>query len=103
MHATSNVDIALKNIKRILKPNGLLFMIELHNPFFWQHCVWGVLDGWWHFDDAHRTTIPTLSIEKWTHALLINGFEIHKIFPESDLLEKEVDTCMFIARSVSTN
>lgn len=75
IHATSDLRGALDNVKRLLKPKGLLFLIELTNPSHWFHLAFGMLKGWWLFSDTDlRVSHPLLKQRDWISLLLNMGF-----------------------------
>ncbi|KAL8855884.1 MAG: hypothetical protein Q9178_007504 [Gyalolechia marmorata] len=75
LHATANVDTALSNVRKLLKPGGRLILLEPCNldcsrlPF-----VFGLLPGWWLGTESHRRWGPLLSDHMWHEALLRTGF-----------------------------
>ncbi len=75
LHATASIDNTLANTRKLLKPAGKLVLIEpcnlssLRLPF-----VFGLLPGWWHGTEKHRSLGPLLSEETWHDALCRNKF-----------------------------
>jgi acyl transferase domain-containing protein len=47
LHATTNLDIVLKNARRLLKPDGRLAMIEVTKLQPYLQIIFGLLPGWW--------------------------------------------------------
>jgi len=77
VHATRKIIQTLKNIKTILKTNGLLILNEAvrNQPF--GTLTFGLTDGWWHFqdDELRIPGSPLLNIEKWRQAIETAAFQ----------------------------
>ncbi|KUJ12390.1 uncharacterized protein LY89DRAFT_722023 [Mollisia scopiformis] len=75
LHATANLDVTLRNTRKLLTPHGKLIMFEpcnltcLRVPF-----VFGLLPGWWRATEENRNMGPLLSEDDWHKTLLRNGF-----------------------------
>lgn len=48
LHATSEMERTLKNVRSLLKPGGKLLLIEMTKDMLHLHLVWGTLPGWWY-------------------------------------------------------
>lgn len=78
IHATSDLERALRNIRKLLKPGGFLVVGEgqdrddgvTGNGF-----IFGTLAGWWlGAEKDGRTLSPLVSPSHWNRLLLNNGF-----------------------------
>ncbi|OLT58080.1 class I SAM-dependent methyltransferase [Moorena bouillonii] len=49
IHDTKNILFTLYNLRKLLKPNGFLILLELTDPQIWWHMCFGSLEGWWRF------------------------------------------------------
>lgn len=75
IHATQSLDNALKNVRKLLKPNGKFVLLEVTNSdIFRVGFVFGLLPGWWYGREDFRQSGPTVTEEKWHELLLRNGF-----------------------------
>ena len=76
VHVASNLHRSLQLLKGLLKQNGLLMMIELTEVMVFNTLTYGLLDGWWHFEDGQRRlpSAPVLSRDQWQRALFEEGF-----------------------------
>ncbi|WP_428243751.1 SDR family NAD(P)-dependent oxidoreductase [Gynuella sp.] len=89
LHATRNIHTTLGNAKALLKHNGLLFINEMsqNSPFL--HLTFGLLDGWWRYEDeALRIAgCPALAAQSWQKVLLSEGYRNVRFpaFPEHEL------------------
>ncbi|KAL4966680.1 putative polyketide synthase [Aspergillus stella-maris] len=54
IHATRNIEHSCGNIRKMLRPDGILCLIELTRNLFWFDLVFGLLEGWWLFDDGRK-------------------------------------------------
>ncbi|KAF7922236.1 hypothetical protein BELL_0143g00130 [Botrytis elliptica] len=52
IHATKNISNSTANIRDMLLPNGFCSLVEFTRNIFWFDLVFGLLDGWWFFEDG---------------------------------------------------
>ncbi|KJH66469.1 amino acid adenylation domain-containing protein [Chromobacterium violaceum] len=76
LHATPDIRRTLRNAKAALKRNGLLLINEISGNSLFTHLTFGLLKGWWLFDDEALRLPggPALSPEQWKRALEDEGF-----------------------------
>lgn len=75
MHATTSLTRTLDNVRMLLNSNGLLLLIEFANTPLWAELTFGLLRGWWSFDDvAARPSRPWISSAEWCALLAGQGF-----------------------------
>ena len=81
LHTTSNIRRSLRNAKAALKKHGLLLLIEMSANTLFSHLTYGLLEGWWAYDDAELRLpgCPALSSRSWRVVLEGEGFQ--EIFP----------------------
>ncbi|KAJ5223942.1 hypothetical protein N7468_008484 [Penicillium chermesinum] len=72
VHATPNISRSTENIRKLLKPDGILCLIELTRNLFWFDLVFGLLEGWWKFDDGREHALSTE--HNWDKALRQAGY-----------------------------
>ncbi|XP_035707663.1 mycocerosic acid synthase-like polyketide synthase [Folsomia candida] len=76
IHATRDIQEALINVRKLLKPGGTVLITELVNPNREVNLTFGGLSGFWKFADvALRPWNCELSISNWTKVLETCGFE----------------------------
>ncbi|HSI47392.1 MAG TPA: SDR family NAD(P)-dependent oxidoreductase, partial [Ideonella sp.] len=82
LHATRDIRESLRNAKALLRPNGLLVLNELSRCELWTHLTFGLLDGWWLYEDAPLRIpgSPSLAPERWETVLREEGHR-HVFFP----------------------
>ncbi|KAI1361624.1 beta-ketoacyl synthase [Xylaria arbuscula] len=51
IHATRNLQLSTTNIRKMLQPSGMLCLLELTRNLPWFSLVFGLLEGWWLFED----------------------------------------------------
>ncbi|KAJ5748649.1 uncharacterized protein N7511_010345 [Penicillium nucicola] len=73
VHATPSIMRSTKNINSLLRPDGILCLIELTRNLFWFDLVFGLLEGWWMFDDGRQHALATEYA--WDKALRQAGYQ----------------------------
>lgn len=99
VHATKDIEETLGNLRKALKENGIIALMELTNPERWLSMVWGMLEGWWYFEDINiRTDSPLMKSETWQECLKSQGFE--KVITVPEIREKHfiAETSLIIAQ-----
>ncbi|WP_407051567.1 amino acid adenylation domain-containing protein [Methyloraptor flagellatus] len=76
LHATRDIRRTLRNVKAALRPNGVLILNELADNTVFAHATFGLLEGWWLYEDAALRIpgSPILTPESWRIALEAEGF-----------------------------
>ncbi|KAK2600066.1 hypothetical protein QQS21_005230 [Conoideocrella luteorostrata] len=72
IHATRNLQSSLRNIRKLVRPDGCVMLMEVTQKMAWCDLVWGLLDGWWSFDDGREYALQ--SPWSWKKAFLDSGF-----------------------------
>ncbi|WP_143286495.1 beta-ketoacyl synthase N-terminal-like domain-containing protein, partial [Burkholderia ubonensis] len=85
LHATPDVRRSVRNAKAALRPDGLLLLNELSDKRLYSHLTFGLLDGWWLYEDpALRIEgSPVLAPDTWRFVLEQEGFRAVR-FPARD-------------------
>ncbi|MBW4478213.1 MAG: SDR family NAD(P)-dependent oxidoreductase [Tolypothrix brevis GSE-NOS-MK-07-07A] len=78
LHATKNIRNTLRNAKASLRKHGLIFLNEMSIKSLFSHLTFGLLEGWWLYEDAalRMTGSPALSSASWADILAEEGFDI---------------------------
>jgi acyl transferase domain-containing protein/SAM-dependent methyltransferase len=84
VHAVRDLDGSLRRISRLLRPGGILVLIEVTRHHGWFDFTTGLIEGWQHFADELRRDHPLLSPVQWQAALLERGFAEVVVVPEKD-------------------
>lgn len=72
IHATQNLARSCEHIKRLLHPDGVLCLVELTRNLFWFDLVFGLLEGWWLFNDGREHALAHESF--WEQSLRRAGY-----------------------------
>ena len=72
IHATSSLTQSAKHIRQALRADGFLVALEMTERMYWIDIIFGVLKGWWLFDDGRAHAIAPE--EQWRKDLQSVGF-----------------------------
>lgn len=78
LHATKNIHQTIRNAKATLKKNGLLLLNEISHNSIFAHLTFGLLEGWWLFEDSTLRIpgSPALAPATWQTVLEQEGFRL---------------------------
>ncbi|MDE2719062.1 SDR family NAD(P)-dependent oxidoreductase [Candidatus Palauibacter polyketidifaciens] len=74
LHATRDLGETLAHCRDLLAPSGLLLALEGLRRRAWQDLTFGLLDGWWRFEDDYRPDHALATPAVWRRALGDAGF-----------------------------
>ena len=72
IHATHDLTVSLTSLHRLLRPDGVLTLVEITRNMFWLDVAVGLFEGWWMMDDG-RTHAVTHQ-DRWKEDMLRAGF-----------------------------
>jgi 2-polyprenyl-3-methyl-5-hydroxy-6-metoxy-1,4-benzoquinol methylase len=72
VHATADGPSSLKNIHKMLRPDGFLIFHELTTQMPWADVVFGLFEGWWRFNDGRQHALQ--SPQAWAKMLKSAGY-----------------------------
>lgn len=72
IHATHNLLESTKNVRKMLRPDGFLMMLEMTDPVYWVDMIFGLFEGWWMFEDGRNHAIAHESV--WQRDLQSAGY-----------------------------
>ena len=88
VHVAHDLVDATGNIRRLLRPDdGFLIMLEMTQTLAWIDVVFGLLEGWWRFDDGREHALVPASV--WKDVLLRAGYG-HVEWTDGDLPESGI-------------
>jgi nucleoside-diphosphate-sugar epimerase len=87
VHATHSLNVSGQNIRKFLRPDGFLMLLEMMATLHWVDVVWGTLEGWWLFDDGRTHAI--VNERRWESELLGAGYK-HVEWTDGELAENRV-------------
>ena len=103
VHATKNIKNSLENMKCLLKPNGMMGLIEsIHNER-WYNMIDGLAEGWWYFEDTDLRKAPLVELGGWRTCFQDIGLRDIYTFPANTVKEQYSDMGMIIGKKVEKN
>ena len=87
VHATHSLPESLTNIRKALRPDGFLMMLEMTETVRWVDIIFGLLEGWWLFDDGRQHALSHQS--HWERELHNVGYG-HVDWTDGQLPENRV-------------
>ena len=100
VHTTPRIETTLENLRDLLAPNGLICLLETVKPQRFTDMIFGLAEGWWHFeDDDLRTTSPLLSIQKWVEVLTRQGFRNVDAYPRDEEQRARTEFGLIVAQN----
>ena len=73
IHATKDLTASSANILSMLRPDGFLSLVEFTRNMFWFDLVFGLLEGWWFFNDGRKHVLADETF--WESSLKRAGFK----------------------------
>ena len=98
VHASVDVQAALRRLRDLLAPGGVLILIESTTHFAWFDMTTGLIEGWQHFADDLRTEQPLLAAATWIEALSDAGFEQSDFWPAENSPARHLGQHVLVAR-----
>ena len=91
LHATKNIITTLKHVNSLLKPGGLLIANDGVSRKDFSTLAYGLLDGWWAFEDNEWRIpgTPFISLESWKKVLSQSSF--HHIYSLNETTRPEIE------------
>lgn len=74
LHAVKCIETVLRNVRRLLKAEGKLVLVETTRDTLEVQLIFGTLPGWWLSEEPHRRSSPNMSLESWDCSLMNSGF-----------------------------
>ena len=69
VHATHSLVNSTTNLHNLLRSDGFLMMLEMTEPLPWVDLIFGLVEGWWLFDDGRRHALASPFVwQKTLHA-----------------------------------
>ncbi|KFZ25093.1 hypothetical protein V502_00429 [Pseudogymnoascus sp. VKM F-4520 (FW-2644)] len=72
IHATKDPTVSSTNARKLLRPGGFFSLIEFTTRLYWLDLVFGLLDGWWLFEDGREHCLADESF--WKTSMKAGGF-----------------------------
>ena len=82
VHASNDIKATLRNLNKLLAPQGNLMLVEALELQRWEAMIWGLAEGLWGWEDSDlRTLTAVLTLPQWKQALQSSGFENIYLYP----------------------
>ncbi|HWG98926.1 MAG TPA: beta-ketoacyl synthase N-terminal-like domain-containing protein, partial [Pilimelia sp.] len=69
LHATARIDRTLAHARSLLRPGGVMIVLEVTRVQPFPTLTFGLMAGWWSFEDTRLPNGPLLSAPMWRRAL----------------------------------
>ncbi|KAJ5895285.1 hypothetical protein N7495_006976 [Penicillium taxi] len=99
VHATKSLCVSARNVRKALRSDGFLLLMEMTRTPYWVDLIFGLFEGWWLFDDGRKHALTHES--RWERDLQNSGFG-HVDWTDGDTPESEIQK-VIIAVADSTN
>ncbi|KID83470.1 Beta-ketoacyl synthase [Metarhizium guizhouense ARSEF 977] len=74
VHATPNLKTSTGNIRKALREDGMLLLVEMTGRVWWMDLVFGLFEGWWLFDDGREYVVQ--DERQWERDLQSVGYGV---------------------------
>lgn len=99
LHATSSLKRSVSYLKRLLKDDGTLLILEKVKSEPLENLIWGMTDGWWLFEDCDiRSQTPLISAPEWVKILEEQHFSTVKSYPDCEPFNMEAETALIVGQ-----
>ena len=73
VHATANLKHSLSNLRKMLRKDGVLTLVEVTQNMFWMDIAVGLFEGWWLFNDGRSHVVASETL--WERDMKEVGFK----------------------------
>ncbi|HZX68999.1 MAG TPA: beta-ketoacyl synthase N-terminal-like domain-containing protein [Candidatus Elarobacter sp.] len=99
VHATRDAGASLDRLRELLKPGGVLILVEVTKYHRILDLTIAFVDGWSAFDDAYRSSEPLLDADRWTSLMRERGFVEAERFPHAGTPADAIGQHVIVARN----
>lgn len=99
VHATHSLCESARNVRKALRPDGFLLMLEMTRTPYWVDLIFGLFEGWWLFDDGRRHALTHES--RWQTDLQAVGYG-HVDWTDGERPESDIEKLILAAASSSS-
>ena len=96
IHATHSLCESTRNVRKALRPDGILLMLEMTRTPYWVDLIFGLFEGWWMFDDGRRHALTHET--RWKKDLQAVGYG-HVDWTDGDRPESDIEKLILAAAS----
>jgi acyl transferase domain-containing protein/acyl carrier protein len=99
LHATKDLSRTVSHVRKLLKKDGLLLLLEATEPRAWVDLTFGLTEGWWRFADTGlRPSYPLLSAAGWIELLRDSGLAQCEALGSAHSRGAALEECILAAR-----
>ncbi|CAM2010576.1 non-ribosomal peptide synthetase/type I polyketide synthase [Acanthopleuribacter pedis] len=99
VHATPILDQTLTHLQCLLAPGGMLAMVETVKLHVQIDMIWGLIEGWWCYEDTElRQDSPLMDLANWEAVCRRNGFAHTTAFPRDEATRKTEECGLIVAQ-----
>ncbi|KAI0887631.1 putative polyketide synthase [Annulohypoxylon maeteangense] len=103
LHATTNMNQTISNVRKLLKTGGKLLLLEITHVLNRVFLPFGNLPGWWMSEESFRQWGPTMTEDTWVSILKGNGFgELKSSTPDHQNPRDQTGRLM-VAEAIDSN
>ncbi|KAL7622900.1 hypothetical protein AAE478_006579 [Parahypoxylon ruwenzoriense] len=96
IHATRSLCASTSNVRKVLRSDGFLLMLEMTRTPYWVDLIFGLFEGWWLFDDGRRHALTHES--RWETDLQAAGYG-HVDWTDGQRPESDIEKLILAAAS----
>lgn len=74
LHTTKDMNVTMRNVRKLLKDGGRLLLAETTKDWSAQHLIFGTLPSWWSSAESERAASPNMQLGMWQQVLKSTGF-----------------------------
>lgn len=75
-HVPADMRRTLEHLGQLLRPDGVLCLVERMRTERWVDRIWGLESGWWDFADSYRGRSPLAAPSAWRQAVQDGGLHL---------------------------
>jgi len=105
LHATRDIRDSLTHLRGLLRPGGVLLLLESFQPRLWADLVFGLIPGWWRFADLDvRPKHALCDLPTWFRVLREAGFDqVDSVAPDHESVDVLCSQGLIVARNGETS
>lgn len=102
LHATKSLQNTMAHVRKLLKPEGKLLLLETTQDRIDTQLIFGTLPGWWLSEESSRKHSPNVPLKVWEDVLYATGFT-GLDFDIGDCENSEFQSCSLILSTAAAS
>lgn len=99
VHAVRDLPAALRRLRGLLRPGGVLMLVESTTHFDWFEVTTGLIEGWRSAEDDLRDEVALIDAPRWLVAARAAGFAEAEAWPRVGTAAEAVGQHLILARA----